>query len=206
MGIKMRLCIIGDGGLAREVAQTAIWWGYTEVVHVVCEPKNRTTKSWDWFVKAKFDACTVAVGDPTLKKFLVHKANEFFKNSNLPWKTLIHPNALVGQDCQIAPGAIIQAGAIITTNVKIEAFVLVNISSTIGHDSVVGAYSTINPGCNISGNVNLGEGCFVGTGAKILEKKNICDYSIIGAAALVNKNIKKPGTYIGIPAKELERK
>ena len=44
----------------------------------------------------------------------------------------------------------------------------------------------------------------VGTGAQILQGLTICDDTIIGAGAVVTKDILEPGTYVGIPAKKIK--
>jgi len=56
----------------------------------------------------------------------------------------------------------------------------VNLNSTIGHDCVIGAYCNINPGCCISGNVKMGEGVDLGTGAAVIQGKQIGEWSVIG--------------------------
>jgi serine acetyltransferase len=58
---------------------------------------------------------------------------------------------------------------------------------------------------NISGNVTMGSGVFVGTGAVVLERLSICDNAIIGAGAVVTKSILEPGVYVGVPAKKLNK-
>ena len=65
-------------------------------------------------------------------------------------------------------------------------------------------FVTIYPSVNVSGNVEIGECTEIGTGTQIIQGKNICNNCIIGAGAVVVKNIIKAGTYIGIKAKKLE--
>ena len=45
------------------------------------------------------------------------------------------------------------------------------------------------------------ERVYVGIGASILENISIVDDVIIGAGAVVNKDINIQGTYVGVPAK-----
>ena len=57
---------------------------------------------------------------------------------------------------------------------------------------------------NISGNIILGSRVLIGTGAQILQGLTICDDTIVGAGAVVTKNITEPGTYVGIPARRIK--
>jgi serine acetyltransferase len=44
----------------------------------------------------------------------------------------------------------------------------------------------------------------IGTNAAVLPGINICDNVIIGAGAVVNKDITDPGTYVGVPARKIK--
>ena len=59
------------------------------------------------------------------------------------------------------------------------------------------------PTVNISGEVLMEECVYVGTGAKIINQINIGSNSIIGAGAVVTKDIPPNSTAVGIPAKPL---
>lgn len=49
--------------------------------------------------------------------------------------------------------------------------------------------------------VNVGAGCFVGTGSIVLKGVTICPNSVIGAGSVVNKNLTEEfGLYAGTPA------
>jgi serine acetyltransferase len=45
----------------------------------------------------------------------------------------------------------------------------------------------------------------VGTGARILQQLHLCSQSVIGAGAVVTRSIEEPGTYIGVPARKMEK-
>lgn len=46
----------------------------------------------------------------------------------------------------------------------------------------------------------LGNMCYIGSGAVLREGITICDNVVIGAGAVVVRDIEKPGTYVGVPA------
>lgn len=72
------------------------------------------------------------------------------------------------------------------------------------HDSVIGNFSTIAPNAAIMGRVKIGERCYIGANATIIPEITVCPDAIIGAGAVVNKDILEPGTYVGVPARRIK--
>ncbi|MDR2206413.1 MAG: acetyltransferase [Flavobacteriaceae bacterium] len=143
----------------------------------------------------------VAVGNPKIKKKII----ENIRNKNIEFPNLIHPSVIMGKDdVKIGKGNIICAGTIITVNIEIEDFVIFNLSCTIGHDSKIKKYSSFMPTVNISGEVTINNGVYVGTGAKIINRLEIGENTIIGAGAVVSKNLPTNCTAVGIPAKPIK--
>lgn len=98
-------------------------------------------------------------------------------------------------------------GAIITNSIRIGNGCLINLNSTIGNDSVLGDFVECSPGVNISGNCKIGNYCNLGTNALILPKIKIGDNVIVGAGAVVTKDMPDNCLIMGMPAairKELE--
>ena len=162
-----------------------------------CVPVDSFNQSFE-----KFKEFVIGVGSPKIKRILVRKA---LASGLVPAPTIIHPRALVqGDDCEIGIGSIISPGCVITTNVRIGNYVLLNLNCTVGHDTILGDYVTCNPGCCISGNVTLGEGVMLGTGTVIREKINIAQDVQTGAQSCVVKDILDSNiTVAGIPARKL---
>lgn len=143
----------------------------------------------------------LALGNPMHKKKVVQQLN----NSNVTFETLIHPSVIIGNDgITIGQGTVICAGCIITCNIDIQDYVIINLACTIGHDTIIKNYVSLMPGINVSGEVVLEEGAYVGTGAKIINQLTIGQNSIIGAGAVVSKSIPDNCTAVGIPAKPIK--
>jgi len=140
----------------------------------------------------------LAIGDPKIKKVLVEK----IRNEKISFPVLIHPNVLLGdkQYVDLGEGTIVTAGNIITVNIKIGKHVMVNLDCTIGHDVVIGDFCSLMPSVNLSGDVTLEEGVYIGTGTQIINKLKIGKYSIIGAGAVVIRDIPSGCTAVGVPA------
>lgn len=120
--------------------------------------------------------------------------------------TLIHPNAVIGEEVFLGAGTVVMANAVINSGSVIGKGVIVNTGSTIDHDCRIGDYVHVAPGCHISGTVSIGEGTWVGVGSCIINNLSICKDCVIGAGATVVADIEKSGTYVGVPAKRINHK
>ena len=111
---------------------------------------------------------------------------------------------ILSKSVSIGEGTIICAGTIATVDISIGKHVIINLDCTLGHDDAIADYVTIYPSVNISGNVTVGECSELGTGMQIIQGKNIAPNTIIGAGAVVVKDLNESGTYIGSPAKKIK--
>jgi acetyltransferase-like isoleucine patch superfamily enzyme len=81
------------------------------------------------------------------------------------------------------------------------------LNSTIAHDCIIEDFVTVLPGANISGNVKLSMGAYIGANTCVLQGKSVTEkliigkYSIVGAGAVVTKNVPDNTIVKGIPAK-----
>lgn len=143
-------------------------------------------------------AMVLAIGDPETKLKLA-----LALRGQIHFPALIHPSAIVQDPLSvlIGEGAIIAAGAVLTTSIHIGAHVLVNLNVTVGHDSSIGAYSSVMPGVNIAGEVSIGEGVLLGSGCNIRNKVNIGHKVRVGMGAVVLNDVADSQTVVGVPAR-----
>jgi serine acetyltransferase len=92
---------------------------------------------------------------------------------------------------------------VITTNVSIGAFVIINLCSTVGHDVSIGDYSTLSCHCDVTGGCALGADVFLGSHASILPCIRVADRAKIGAGSAVVRHVRAGVTVFGVPAKRL---
>lgn len=143
----------------------------------------------------------ISIAIPNIRKSIHNKINNEF----ITFPTLIHPNVIIGSDfVTIQEGCIICASSIITVNINIGRFVILNLQCTVGHDTTIKDYCSFMPSVNVSGEVFIEEGVYVGTGAKIINLLNIGEYTIIGSGAVVAKTLPANCTAVGIPAKPIK--
>ena len=104
----------------------------------------------------------------------------------------------------IGEGCIICANTIVTVDVTIEKFSIVNLACTIGHDAHLKSYTTLYPTVNVSGFVQIESGVEIGTGSQIIQGVSIGTGAIIGAGSVVVRDIPPHCTAVGVPAKPIK--
>jgi sugar O-acyltransferase (sialic acid O-acetyltransferase NeuD family) len=200
----MKYAILGAGGMARELREILI-------------DKGVSTESIEFFVDSQFvgekiysqDIATLnpedyriymAAGDSAIRQSWLKTLGKKFGN----FETLIHPTALTGSNVKIGQGGIIAAYCHLTCDIVLGQFCQLNLQTTISHDCVIGDFFTSSPKVSIPGNVQIGSHVFLGTAAAVLPGVSICDNVVVGAGALVTKDIAAPGTYVGVPARRID--
>lgn len=143
-----------------------------------------------------------AVGSSRTRQNII--ANIKKLNPATHFATLIDPSVEISDSVTIGEGTIICAHTIVTVNISIGKHVIINLDCTVGHDSVLNDFVTLYPSVNVSGITNIGDCAELGTGTQIIQGMTIGSHSIVGAGAVVVKNIPDNCTAIGCPAKPIK--
>lgn len=138
-----------------------------------------------------------SVGDTSLRTAIFYK----FKNQGYTFRSIIHPSAVVAQDCELGEGVQILAGTVVGTRAKIAANTIINTGTIVEHECDIDRNVHIAPGCILSGGVHIGKGCHIGTGATIIQGISIGKNSLVGAGAVVVRDIAEGTKVLGVPAK-----
>lgn len=120
----------------------------------------------------------------------------------------------LGDDCFVGPFVEIQKGVLIGNRCKIQSHSFICELVTIGDDCFIGhGVMFVNdtfPNNKPSGNksawraTQIGDHVSIGSNATLLPV-SICARAVIGAGAVVTKDITVPGIYAGNPAKLIRR-
>lgn len=145
------------------------------------------------------DIVICAIGDPTTRLNIAQK----LLRQGVQFFTLIHPSAIVGDNCVVGTGCILCPGAVLTANVRVGDFVIVNAHSTIGHDAEIGDGVTLSGHVDITGHAHIADGVFLGTHAAVLPGAKIGAYAKVGAGSVVLRSVKPGATVMGVPAKQI---
>lgn len=207
------IVIIGVGGFGREVvwlidrineiSPTYKILGYVDdnkASHGKTIDEYQVLGDCEWLNNQKGEIYAVcAIGSSAIRKQVIEKL------TNVKFATVIDPNVQMSKKVNIGEGTIICAGTIITVDITIGNHVIINLDCTVGHDTVLEDYVTLYPSVNVSGNTRLGECVEMGTGSQTIQGLDICNDAIVGAGAVVVRDIWEPGTYVGIPVKKIDK-
>lgn len=146
-------------------------------------------------------AVVCAVGSARVREKIINRIKEM---GDYPFPNLIHPDVQKSDSVIFGEGNIVCAGNILTVNIEVKDFVIINLSCTVGHDAVLESFVTVYPGVNISGCTMIKKGVELGTGSKIIQGIEIDENTIVGAGAVVVRNLPSDCTAVGIPAKPVK--
>ena len=123
------------------------------------------------------------------------------EGKGLAFTTLIHPCAVVSSQTQIGIGSIIGAGSVIGAYSHLGAHVIVNRGALIGHHTAIGPFCSIQPGANVAGACTIAEAVYIGMGSIIIDHVRVGAHSVVGAGAVVTKDVPERVQVVGLPAR-----
>lgn len=206
--------LVGAGGSGREVLQ-------------ILKDQNKIRKTWDILgfidedeeLKGKIvngysvlggldwlknrdprPSCICTVNDCEARQKVVRRLDRI----GVEFASAIHPSAFIGDSTHLGKDVIVYAGSLLTENIEIGDHVHINFSCGIGHDVVIGPYCTVSGLVNINGYARLGEGVFIGSGAVVIPRVTVGDWTVIGAGAVVIDNIPEKVVAVGVPARPVK--
>lgn len=202
--------IIGSGGLAKEVCwlidkinSVEKKWnilGFVSKEKVGTKVYNYSILGDDgWFEKNTERLSVVcAIGEGKIRRKIIEK---YSQHKELDFPNIIANDIILDRCNRVGKGCIIFPNTVLTVDIVLNDFIIINYGCTIGHDTKIDSYTTINPGAHVSGNVKINEGVTVGVGANILQGLEIGNNSIVGGGATVIRSIPSNSIAVGVPAK-----
>lgn len=202
--------IIGAGGFGREVAwlverinANSPTWALRGFVDDNRELWGTEADGYpinggvDWLSGQGEVWCVCAVGSARARKKIIEKASAY---RNIHFATLIDPDVQMSKRVAIGEGSIVCAGNLLTVDITIGKHVILNLDCTVGHDAVLEDFVTVYPGVHLSGNTVIETCAELGTGMVIIQGKKVGAGSIVGAGAVVVKDIPEHCVAVGSPA------
>ncbi len=204
----MRVAIIGAGGHSKVIADAILaadcdrifgffddspsLWRNTLLGFSVIGP----IAGWQHH---SIDAFVLGIGDNAARK----KVFDELRSLGAKFTCVVHPRATLGRGVTLGEGTVVFANVVVNSDTQIGPDCILNTACTLDHDSIVAAHAHLAPGVNAAGEVRIGEGAFVGIGARVIPRMSIGDWAIVGAGAVVTSNVKAAAKVAGIPAKAI---
>ena len=140
------------------------------------------------------------------------------KNSLMPLSDIskfnarIEPGAIIRDNVEIEDDAIILMGAVINCGAKIGRKTMIDMNAVVGSGAKIGNNCHIGAGAVIAGilepksnhPVIIEDHVFIGANAVVLEGVHLYEGSVVGAGAVVIKDVLKNQTVVGVPAKVIK--
>lgn len=208
--MKMKdVVIIGAGGFAREVAwlieeinKKNEQWNILGFIDDNTENIGKSLNGYkiigntDYLNEMNKNIyAVIAIGNGKTRKKVAEKLKK------RKFGILIHPDVSISDSISIGEGSIICSGNILTVNISIGKHVIINLDCTIGHDAVIENFSTFLPGTNLSGETIVEECSTLGTGSTVIQGIKIGKNVMVGAGAVVIRDIIDDSTAVGNPAR-----
>lgn len=197
-----QLIIIGASGHGKVVADIARQAGYDDIQFLDDNEELVSCSGYPIAGRCRKFAdfnCdfVVAIGNPEVRQHIVGRLVDAGKSV----VTLIHPNAVIGENVSIGIGTVVVAGAVINPGAQIGSGCIINTCASVDHDCDIADFVHVAVGAHIAGTCTIGERTWIGAGATIINNIRICGDCTIGAGAVVIRNIEEPGIYFGCPAR-----
>ncbi len=204
----MRLWIIGSGGHAKVVIDTAMALGNFEIAGVLDDDPQRIGHhvlgveivgriSLESIGRFGIEHAVIAIGSNRVRAAIAKRLA-----GAVTWETLVHPRACVAAHTRIGQGTVLFAGSVLQPGAQLSDHVILNTHSSVDHDSDIADFAHIAPGAHVAGGVIVGTGAFIGLGAGVVPGRHIGNWATVGAGGVVIKDVPDGATVVGVPAIE----
>ena len=205
----MKLHLVGHGRHARDIAWTlddlnTTTPSHIEIVgHWVDEPGEDAEVGDLEHLAARIRSGNLEHDERVLLAFMNHRERARVVarlGPTCPFAQIVHPTVVVDRSVQLGVGTLVQAGSILSPDVRLGDHVLVNLRVTVGHGALIEDYASLSPGAIVLGEATIGCGATVGPGAMVLNGVRVGEGALVGAGALVNRDVSKDDFVLGSPA------
>jgi sugar O-acyltransferase (sialic acid O-acetyltransferase NeuD family) len=194
----MRIAIFGPGGFGKEIirlAEQAV--GFPDRPVFVSDRPSGTVLGYEVIgpeALSPDDRLVIALGSSESRRSVSERLEH-------PAGTLLAATAIIGPEVEIAEGAVLCDHTMVTASARIGRQFQCNIYSYVAHDCLIGDFVTFAPRVCCNGNVTIGNGAYIGTGAFLKPGITIGDNAIIGMGAVVINDVPPGATVKGNPAR-----
>ena len=194
-----RLLIVGAGGHGRAVAEAVLAAGKYKLVGFADDAAPALKQVWDLPVfgdmadlasyREHADAAIVAIGNNRLREELQHRLYA----AGFELATVVHPKAVVSPRAVMGAGCAIMAGACVGTQAQLGEGVIVNCGAVVDHDCRVDDFGHLGVNAAMAGGSVLGCSAWMQAGSVLGYGAMVEAGRVLGPGEAVNKTINRNG-------------
>jgi sugar O-acyltransferase (sialic acid O-acetyltransferase NeuD family) len=201
--------IVGAGGHGMVVWDMLAACAIRVIAFVDSDTAKHGTRVMDVPVFATIDdvpgkearAIAMGVGDNIGRR----REFEQLRDRGLEIIRVVHPSAVVSHGARLGVGVVVMPNVVVNVGTDVGDNVILNTACSVDHHCTIGPHSHVAPGAIIAGGVRVGQQTLIGAGAVIVPGVSLGARCVLGAGAVALHDVPDDGTFVGAPARSIQR-
>lgn len=119
--------------------------------------------------------------------------------------SVIHPTASVASDVVIGAGTVVRAQSAIGPETRIGENCIIGYGAMVSHSCTIEDGVHLSSGVNLAGCAVVGRASWIGIGATVIDPVRVGRYAMVGAGAVVTRDVPDHVVVYGVPARIMRR-
>jgi len=117
--------------------------------------------------------------------------------------SLVHPSAIVADTAVVGPGTVICPYAVVSDNVRLGRFVLVNYHASLGHDASAGDFTILSPYATLGGAARIEADVFLALHVAVGPGVTVGARSSVAAGTVALHDVPAESLVFGVPGRHV---